>query len=71
MFTFKPLWKTLIDKELNKTELQKRIACSSSTIHNMTKNQNVSMDILDRICNVLECNINDIIEHIKEDKEQK
>lgn len=37
MFNYDPLWKTLIDKKMNKTELQKEIKCSSSTITNMRK----------------------------------
>lgn len=65
MFSYNPLWKTLIDKKINKTELQKMIKCSSSTITNMGKNENVSMDILDRICTKLNCNIQDIIKHEK------
>lgn len=66
MFSYNPLWKTLIDKGINKTKLQNLIKCSSSTITIMGKNQYVSMDVLDRICNVLDCNIDNVIEHVKE-----
>lgn len=63
MFNYNPLWKTLIDKNINKTKLQEKIKCSSSTITNMGKNQYVSMDVLDRICETLDCKIEDVIQH--------
>lgn len=65
MFNYKPLWKMLIDKNLKKINLQSLINCSSSTITKMTNNEYVSMDVLDRICNKLDCNIEDIIKHEK------
>lgn len=65
MFNFNPLWKTLIDKNMNKTKLQEKIKCSSSTMTNMGKNEYVSMDVLDRICTTLNCKIEDVIEHVK------
>lgn len=66
MFSYKPLWKTLVDKEMNKTNLQNAIGCSSRTITEMSKNGYVAMSVIDRICNTLDCNINDVIEHIKD-----
>lgn len=66
MFSFNPLWKTLIDKNIKKTNLQEQIECSSTTIATMGKNQYVSMEILDRICNKLDCKIEDVIEHVKD-----
>lgn len=69
MFNFNPLWKTLIDKNMKKTQLQELIKCSPTTISTMSKNEYVSMDVLDRICNTLECNIENVIEHKKDNKE--
>lgn len=66
MFNYNPLWKTLIDKNLNKTQLQEKIECSPRTIATMGKNEYVSMDVLDRICNALNCKIEEVIEHKKE-----
>ena len=65
MFNFKPLWKTLIDKEMNKTELAKEIGASPRTIATMAKNGYISMETLDKICTKLNCKIEDVIEHIK------
>ena len=39
MFTYKPLWKKLVDKDINKTQLQYKIKCSSATITTMGKNE--------------------------------
>lgn len=63
-FTFKPLWKLLIDKEMTKDQFRKAIGISSSTLAKMRKDENISMDILDKICNDFECTLNDIMEHI-------
>lgn len=70
MFTYKPLWKTLIDKNMTKTQLKEMIGISPSTLAIMGKNEYVAMSVLDRICNALDCSINDVIEH-KKDKEDK
>lgn len=67
MFTYNPLWKQLIDKNMTKTQLREKIKASPSTFAVMSKNEYVAMSILDKICNTLDCNINDVIEHIKED----
>lgn len=61
------LWKLLIDKKLTKTELQTMIGCSPNTMSAMGKDEYVSMKTIDKICNVLNCEISDIIEHIKDE----
>jgi len=68
MFKFNPLWKLLIDKNMTKTELSLKIKCSPSTITKMSNNEYISMEILDRICNKLNCKIEEIIEYKKEEK---
>jgi DNA-binding Xre family transcriptional regulator len=62
---------TLHRKQVSKTELQKAINTSSATIAKISKNEYVSMKILDDICNYLECDIGDIIEHVKEKDDQR
>lgn len=64
--SYKKLWKLLIDKNLNKTILQRMTGVSSATISKLGKNENVNTDILLRICTVLKCDISEIME-IKED----
>lgn len=63
-FTYKPLWKLLIDKEMSKKQLMNVTNISKSTIDKMGRNELVSMDIIDRICNYFNCEINDVVEHV-------
>lgn len=65
-FSFDPLWKLLIDKKMTKEELRKEIEASPATIAKMGKGENVSMDVLNRICNLFDCDINDIVRHVKD-----
>jgi len=64
MISYKPLEKTLIDKDLNKSDLARIIGASSATIAKFSKNEYVSLKIIDVICDKLECEIEDVIEHI-------
>lgn len=63
-FSYNKLWKLLIDKNMTKSELTKAIGISSSTMAKMGKNENVSLEVIDKICALLECDINDILEYI-------
>ena len=67
-FNYKPLWKLLIDKEMTKKQLMEATGISKSTMDKMARNQQVSLDVLDRICNYFNCDINEIIEHLSEVK---
>ena len=60
--TYKPLWKLLIDKGISKTDLRKRTKIAPSTFTKMNNDQQVSLDVLARICKVLECGFDDIVE---------
>ena len=66
--SYKKLWKLLIDKDMNKTELAKRAGVSTYTVTKLAKNQSVNVSALQKICAVLECDIGDIMEMIPEDK---
>ena len=61
---YNKLWKILIDKNMTKSELTKAIGISSSTMAKMGKNENVSLEVIDKICALLECDINDILEYV-------
>ncbi|APR00934.1 cro/C1-type HTH DNA-binding domain protein [Clostridium botulinum] len=65
--SYKKLWKLLIDKNMNKTMLREQAKLSSGTIAKLSKNENVTTDVLVRICKVLNCDISNIVE-ISEDK---
>ena len=67
-FTYKPLWKLLIDKEMTKKELMKVTDISKSTMDKMGRDEKVSMEILARLCTHFSCEVSDIIEHVKEEQ---
>ena len=60
--SYKKLFKLLIDKEINRTELATQASISRSTLAKISKHELVSMDVLVRICDVLKCDIGDIVE---------
>jgi DNA-binding Xre family transcriptional regulator len=59
--SYNNLWKLLIDKKMNKSELCKKVKISSSTMAKMTNEEVVAMPVLEKICAELECNIGDIV----------
>lgn len=63
--SYSKLWKLLIDKGMTKTDLRIKTDMSTSTLAKMSKNEVVSMDIMLRICDVLECNVGDIMDVTK------
>lgn len=65
MFNYKPLLKLLIDKGMTKTQLREQLGISMATLAKISKNEYISMKVLDDICSLLNCNIEDVIEHIK------
>jgi len=66
--SYKKLWKMLIDKDLMKTELAKLASINPTTLAKLGKNENVSMDALQRICRTLECDIGDIVEYVPDEE---
>jgi len=60
-FSYKPLWKLLIDKEMSKKDLMNCTGISKSTIDKMGRGEQVSMDIIERLCIYFSCKIEDII----------
>lgn len=58
--SYNGIWKTLIDRKLQKKDLTERLNISSTTIAKMGKGENVSMDVLERICRYLGCDLGDI-----------
>lgn len=62
-FSYKPLWKLLIDKEMTKKELMQATGISKSTMDKMGRGEQVSMDIIDRICTYFNCSVDNVIEH--------
>ena len=60
--SYNKLWKLLIDKNMKKKELGEAAGISNSLIAKLGKNENVTVDVLVRICSALNCGIEDIME---------
>ena len=65
--SYSKLWKLLIDNQMNKGDLQKASKMSSTSMAKLGKNEKVSLDILLRICKVLQCDIGDVMEAIDDE----
>lgn len=67
--SYKKLWKMLIDKEMKKKDLQAASGISWASVTKLSKNENVSMEVLMKVCKAMNCDIGDIMELIPiEDK---
>ena len=65
-FSYNNLWKVLAEKNMTKEDLKKATGMSSATIAKLGKNENINMKSLEKICEVLECNIEDVIQFVPE-----
>ena len=65
---YKKLWKLLIDKDMKKRDLESKADIGKSTVAKMTRGEHVSMDVLLKICDALQCDFGDIIEAIPVNK---
>lgn len=59
--SYKPLWKLLVDKDKRKQDLRDEAKLSSTTMARLNNGDNVTTDVLLRICQVLNCQISDIV----------
>ena len=67
MLSYNKLWKLLIDKGMTKTEMRLKADISTTTLAKLGKNETVSMEVLLKICKVLECNVGNIMDVINEE----
>ena len=67
--SYKKLWKLLIDKDM-KRDLERWAGISHYTINKLNHGENVTTDILGKICKALGCTMNDIMEFIDDDSAQ-
>jgi len=66
--SYKPLWKTLIDRNIkNRTDLLEIAKIGRGTLAKLSKNQEVSMTVLVKLCNALNCELSDIAEITESD----
>ena len=65
--TFRKLWVLCAQKEISKAELRKRTGLSSATFTRLRKNEEVTLSVLLKIADVLDCNAGDMMDFIKDD----
>ena len=70
-FTYKKLFKSLIDRDMKKKDLCKLANISTTSVTKLVNDQNVNTEILEKICDALQCDISDIVEVIHLNTEQK
>ena len=64
--SYKKLWKLIIDQDKTNVEVRKSAGISPATFTKLKKNEIVSLDVLMKLCMILDCEIGDIVEIIKE-----
>ena len=62
---YNKLWKQMIDKGMKKSELRELTGIGTNTLAKLSKNQPVSMEVLMKLCETLECDISDVCEFVK------
>lgn len=65
-FSYDKLWEVTKEKCINKTQLRDMAKITNQSLARLSKNQNVRMDVLDRICGALNCNIDEIMEYVEQ-----
>ena len=63
---YKKLWKLLIDRDMKKKDLQRVAGISAASITKLGKNQNISTEIIQKICMALQCDVSDIMEMVED-----
>lgn len=66
--SYNRLWKRLIDRGMNKTDLRVAAGISTNSLAKLGKNEPVSMETMTKICTALKCDLGDIVEIIEEEK---
>lgn len=69
ILNYNKLWKLMIDKGINKTQLREMTGITTNILAKLGKNESVQVEILVKICNILKCKIDDIVEY-STDKEE-
>ena len=67
--SYKKLWKLLIDRDLKKKDLQNLAGISNYTVSKLNRGENITTDILGKICKALDCSVDDIMEFVEDTPE--
>lgn len=66
MISYNKLWHLMLDKKMNKQDLRKAAGISTASIAKLGKGENITTDVLVKICKALDCDITDIMELVKD-----
>lgn len=66
MITFEPLWKTMKEKNISQYSLIKDFGFSTGTLDALRKNKSITLNTLNDICNILDCNVEDVVKFTKD-----
>lgn len=69
--SYNNLWKLLIDKEMNKGDLCNKAKISKGTMAKMTNNESVTLTVIEKICDVLQCDIGDVVQIADVNKDRR
>ena len=64
--SYNRMWKLLVDKKMRKADLRKATAIAHNTITKLRRDEPVNFAILERICDVLDCDFGDVMQYVKE-----
>lgn len=60
--SYDPLWKTLKEKGISKTDLRIKVDFSTATLAKLGKNESVTLETIEKICTALDCDISSVVE---------
>lgn len=67
MILFDKLWQTMQERGITQYDLYTKYNMNRAQLHRLRHNQNIESNTIDRLCNILDCNAEDIMTHIKDD----
>lgn len=68
ILNYNKLWKLMIDKNINKTQLHEKAQISTNAVAKMSRNETVSLETLAKVCYALDCGIGDVVEIVLEER---
>ena len=68
-YSYNRLWKLMIDKKINKTTLRREAGITSNAMAKLGKDQPVNVEVIAKICRVLNCTVDDIMEILPDEDE--
>ena len=66
MISYKPLWKTMKDRNITTYTLIYKLGFSAYTVTNLKRNKSITMHTLEKLCSVLHCTPNDVVEFVED-----